>query len=284
MPGMMETLLNIGLSEATLPGLVRYTGHPRLAWYAYRRLIANYGEVVAGIATEHFEADLNALRGGCDERELDFASLREIAKRHLATYAREAGEAFPQDAQVQLQQAIAAVFASWNNAKARAYRGHAPIPLTHAASASSGVVCAEIALDEAQVRARKARGAQVLMVRRDAETADIAALDLADGMLTSAVHEPCTPRSSPASWARCAWSAERDWSSTRVAAPSLSAICYCAKAISSPSTATRVRSMPERCRSSRWSPRVCWSALSNCAAQCSERPQAILLAAGRKTL
>jgi phosphoenolpyruvate synthase/pyruvate phosphate dikinase len=58
MPGMMDTLLNIGLTDATIPGLIRLTGHPRLAWDAYRRLIANYGEVVAGIDAAHFEADL----------------------------------------------------------------------------------------------------------------------------------------------------------------------------------------------------------------------------------
>lgn len=64
MPGMMETLLNIGLSETTLPGLIRSTGNPRLAWDAYRRLIAGYGEVVAGVDAAAFEADLDAVRQG----------------------------------------------------------------------------------------------------------------------------------------------------------------------------------------------------------------------------
>ena len=122
MPGMMETLLDIGLSASTLPGLVRVSGHPRMAWDAYRRLIAGFGEVVAGIDARHFDADLDALRGEADERELDFAQLRELAARHLETYRREAGEAFPQDAHVQLRLAIGAVFASWHADKAHSYR------------------------------------------------------------------------------------------------------------------------------------------------------------------
>lgn len=122
MPGMMETLLNVGLTDATLPGLIRVSGHPRLAWDAYRRLIAAYGEIVAGIDARHFEADLDAVRGEADERSLDFADLRSLAVRHLDTFRREAGEDFPQSAPVQLEQAIRAVFASWRSDKARTYR------------------------------------------------------------------------------------------------------------------------------------------------------------------
>lgn len=122
MPGMMETLLNIGLTEETLPGLIRVSGHPRMAWDAYRRLVSGYGEVVAGIDRDHFDEDLDAVRGESDERTLDFAALRTLAARHLATYRREAGEAFPQDARAQLEQAIAAVFASWHADKAQIYR------------------------------------------------------------------------------------------------------------------------------------------------------------------
>lgn len=345
MPGMMETLLNIGLTESTLSGFVRVTGHPRLAWDAYRRLIAGYGEVVAGIDSAHFEADLDAVRGELDERLLDFAALRVLAGRHLETYRREAGEAFPQDAHAQLRQAIAAVFASWRSDKARTYRdlhgldhgmgtavtvqrmvfgnagglsgagvgftrdpssgepqpwvdflfnaqgedvvsgrrsalghgelasvapsiwedlvgicgrleqafgdmqdfeftvqdgrlfllqaragkrtalaaarialdlldegvidaatarertygldaralvqrrlaaidGGGPEPLAQASSASSGIASGEIVLDETRARARRAAGARVILVRQDAETRDIAALDLAEGLLT----------------------------------------------------------------------------------------------------
>ncbi|MDG4897042.1 PEP/pyruvate-binding domain-containing protein [Mesorhizobium sp. WSM4976] len=122
MPGMMETLLNIGLTDATLPGLIRSTGNPRLAWDAYQRLIAGYGEVVAGIEAAAFEADLGQVRMGEDERALDFAALRDLAQRHLETYRRLTKEAFPQDPVAQLQAAIAAVFRSWLSAKAVAYR------------------------------------------------------------------------------------------------------------------------------------------------------------------
>ncbi|MBC7164435.1 MAG: pyruvate, phosphate dikinase [Roseovarius sp.] len=345
MPGMMETLLNIGLSDETLPGMVRQTGHPRLAWDAYRRLVSGFGEVVAGIDAAAFEADLDAVRAGESERQLDFAAQREVTRRHLDTYRRQAGEPFPQDARAQLQAAIAAVIGSWFSEKARSYRalrglsdemgtavtvqrmvfgnagglsgagvgftrnpidgapspwvdflfnaqgedvvsgrrsaeGHevlaavAPAvwdalleatkklerhfgdmqdfeftvqngelfmlqtrdgkrspqaaarialdmldeglisletarqrtaglsaadltttvlaaedgatltPVARAATAASGVVSGEIAFDEARVRARKAAGTSVILVRRDAETRDISALDLADGLLT----------------------------------------------------------------------------------------------------
>ncbi|MDI1350899.1 PEP/pyruvate-binding domain-containing protein, partial [Aquabacterium sp.] len=122
MPGMMETLLNIGLCDATLPGLVRHSGNPRLAWDAYRRLVASYGEVVAGIPGERFEAQVAALTAGRDERTLDFAELRTLTQQHLATYAREAGRPFPQDPAAQLSEAITAVLASWQAPKAVEYR------------------------------------------------------------------------------------------------------------------------------------------------------------------
>ena len=122
MPGMMETLLNIGLCDATLPGLVRHSGNPRLAWDAYRRLVASYGEVVAGIPGERFETQVAALTAGRDERTLDFAELRTLTQQHLATYAREAGRPFPQDPVAQLSEALTAVLASWQAPKAVAYR------------------------------------------------------------------------------------------------------------------------------------------------------------------
>lgn len=122
MPGMMETLLNIGLCDATVAGMVRQTGNPRLVWDAYRRLVVTYGEVVAGLDPALFEAETVAIAGGRDERDLDFAELRAITRACLATYAREAGHAFPQDPQAQLTAAIAAVLKSWQSAKACEYR------------------------------------------------------------------------------------------------------------------------------------------------------------------
>jgi len=122
MPGMMETLLNIGLTDATLHGFVRLTGNPRLAWDAYRRLVASYGEVVLGIEANMFEADLVEMAGERSDRELDFSELRALAKRHLDTVARLHGQPFPQDPLTQLDGALQAVFASWSSDKAKLYR------------------------------------------------------------------------------------------------------------------------------------------------------------------
>lgn len=122
MPGMMETLLDIGLNDATLHGFVRLTGNPRLAWDAYRRLIAGYATIVLGLPPEPFEADLAEVAGDRGERELDFTELRALARRHLATVERSGGRPFPQDPFVQLDQAIRAVFRSWSADKACAYR------------------------------------------------------------------------------------------------------------------------------------------------------------------
>jgi len=122
MPGMMETLLDVGLCDATVPGLLRRTGNPRLVCDAYRRLVATYGEVVAGLPATLFEDAAAALFGARDERDLDFAELRTLTRRFLALYAGAAGHAFPQRPVDQLAGAIAAVFASWQSDKARAYR------------------------------------------------------------------------------------------------------------------------------------------------------------------
>lgn len=122
MPGMMETLLNIGLCDATAPGLLRATGNPRLVWDAYRRLVAGFGEVVMGVESDVFEADLAQIAAGRDERELDFAELRALTRAHLASVQRVAGQPFPQSPREQLAQAITAVFGSWQAPKARDYR------------------------------------------------------------------------------------------------------------------------------------------------------------------
>lgn len=122
MPGMMETLLDIGLNDHTVQGLLRLTGNPRLAWDAYRRLVAGFGEVVLGLPAAAFEADLAEVAGGQEERALDFAALRALTQRHLATVERLAGRPFPQDPMEQLEAAIRAVFASWSAPKAAAYR------------------------------------------------------------------------------------------------------------------------------------------------------------------
>ena len=122
MPGMMESLLNIGLCDATLPGLLRQTGNPRLVWDAYRRLIASYGEVVAGLQASLFEAEIDRATRGGDERQLDFSELRDLARGFQTIFQQNTGTAFPQDVNEQLSGAIRAVFASWEAEKAQAYR------------------------------------------------------------------------------------------------------------------------------------------------------------------
>jgi pyruvate, orthophosphate dikinase len=122
MPGMMQTLLNIGLCDATVTGLLRQTGNPRLVWDAYQRLVATYGEVVAGLPAQLFEDAASELLLGRDPHNLDFAELRALTRRFLAVYAQAARSPFPQDPAEQLAGAIDAVFASWQSAKAREYR------------------------------------------------------------------------------------------------------------------------------------------------------------------
>jgi pyruvate, orthophosphate dikinase len=122
MPGMMQTLLNIGLCDATVDGLLRQTGNPRLVWDAYRRLVAGYGEVVAGLPAQRFDEATAKLLGTRVEGELDFAELRWLTRSLLDVYAEGAGRAFPQQPAQQLAGAIEAVFASWHAPKAREYR------------------------------------------------------------------------------------------------------------------------------------------------------------------
>jgi len=125
MPGMMETVLNVGLNESSLAGLLRLTGEHRLVWDSYRRLIQAFGEIVANIPAAPFEAALEDTlhRTGVDiARRLDFRALRELAHTYLVLYRDHAGHDFPQDPFEQLAAATQAVFASWRSDKAAAYR------------------------------------------------------------------------------------------------------------------------------------------------------------------
>lgn len=122
MPGMLSTVLNIGLCDRTLPGVVALTGNPRLAWDAYRRLVASYGEVVANVSQDLFDQELARVVGGQDEHDLDFAQLRELTHGYLRVFREATGTTFPQDPYEQLQRAIDAVFSSWQSPRAREYR------------------------------------------------------------------------------------------------------------------------------------------------------------------
>jgi pyruvate,orthophosphate dikinase len=125
MPGMMETVLNIGLNAETVEALIRLTGNPRLAWDSYRRLVQSFAEVVAFLPTAPFDALVaDALKSGevDDERDLDHRDLRRLTLAMLDCYRTLTGNAFPADPQEQLGAAAAAVFRSWDATKAVSYR------------------------------------------------------------------------------------------------------------------------------------------------------------------
>lgn len=125
MPGMMDTLLNVGLNGATVRGILRLTGNPRLAWDSYRRLIQSFAETVHGANPAPFrEAVAQALarEGLRQPRELDFRSLAGLCEEFLALHEDLTGERFPQDPRLQLEAAIGAVFRSWNSGRAKTYR------------------------------------------------------------------------------------------------------------------------------------------------------------------
>lgn len=125
MPGMMETVLDIGLNPETVDGLIRQTGNPRLAWDSFRRLVQGYAEVVAGLPTAPFDALVAGALAAIDatsERELDHLSLRRLTQAMLEEYHAQAGRPFPADPAVQLMEAARAVLGSWDAPKAASYR------------------------------------------------------------------------------------------------------------------------------------------------------------------
>jgi pyruvate,orthophosphate dikinase len=125
MPGMMDTVLNLGLNDQTLKGLVALTGNERFGWDAYRRFIQMFGRIVLDIDGKLFEEALEhakARRGVKQDTELDAAALRELVAEFLSIVRREAGREFPTDPNEQLDLAIKAVFASWFGKRAHDYR------------------------------------------------------------------------------------------------------------------------------------------------------------------
>src|SRR3954462_14708006 len=117
MPGMMDTILNLGLNDDAVEGLASSTGNPRFAYDSYRRLIQMYGEVVEGVDPHRFEqalTDLKAQRGVQQDVELGANDLRELVATYKQLYADETGSPFPQDARDQLTRAVRAVFESWD--------------------------------------------------------------------------------------------------------------------------------------------------------------------------
>jgi pyruvate, orthophosphate dikinase len=131
MPGMMDTILNLGLNDDTVDGLARATGNERFAYDAYRRLIQMYGKVVDDVDAQEFERALTALKekhGVREDVELDAADLRELVEHFKEIYRHGAGSEFPQDAREQLARAVRAVFDSWDTPRAQVYRRANGIP------------------------------------------------------------------------------------------------------------------------------------------------------------
>jgi len=131
MPGMMETILNLGLNDEALAGLARATGNERFANDSYRRLIQMYGEVVEGIDAHRFEqalTDLKKARGVSHDVELGAEDLAGLVGTYKQIYEDETGRGFPQDAREQLTRAVRAVFDSWDAPRAQVYRRTYDIP------------------------------------------------------------------------------------------------------------------------------------------------------------
>ena len=125
MPGMMDTILNLGLNIETLKGLIAQTGNERFGWDAYRRFIQLFGKVALGVPDEAFDAEFEAVKeksGVKQDVALTARDLREISDRFLDVVERETGKAFPDDPMEQLEIAIKAVFDSWMGKRAVDYR------------------------------------------------------------------------------------------------------------------------------------------------------------------
>jgi pyruvate,orthophosphate dikinase len=131
MPGMMDTILNLGLNDRSVLGLARKTGNPRFAWDSYRRFVQMYGNVVLGIDKDAFEHELSAVKKKAKvsaDVDLGEKDLREVVERYEAVVKRTTGGEFPQDAREQLKGARNAVFESWQNPRAVTYRKLNDIP------------------------------------------------------------------------------------------------------------------------------------------------------------
>lgn len=131
MPGMMDTILNLGLNDDVVQGLAKRTNNPRFAYDSYRRFIQMFGDVVMSHPFEEYEALLEAMkedRGVDEDTELGDDDMIELVKQYKALYQEKQGEAFPDDPSTQLIEAVRAVFRSWDNPRANSYRRMHQIP------------------------------------------------------------------------------------------------------------------------------------------------------------
>jgi pyruvate,orthophosphate dikinase len=125
MPGMMDTVLNLGLNDDVIEGIIKKTKNPRFAYDIYRRFIDMFGDVVMGCSHEYFEEVIHAAKEKAKvhlDNELNADQLKEVVEKYKAVYRKHVGELFPQDGKVQLEHAINAVFGSWMTPRAVRYR------------------------------------------------------------------------------------------------------------------------------------------------------------------
>ncbi|HST66154.1 MAG TPA: pyruvate, phosphate dikinase [Mycobacteriales bacterium] len=131
MPGMMETVLNIGLNDSSVQGLVKQSGNERFAWDSYRRLVQMFGKTVLGIEGEHFEDILDqakSAKGTKNDLDLDASDLQQIVEQFKGVVREHGGRDFPQEPREQMDLAVRAVFNSWNADRAILYRRQERIP------------------------------------------------------------------------------------------------------------------------------------------------------------
>ena len=131
MPGMMDTILNLGLNETVVETIAAKSGNPRWAWDCYRRFIQMYSDVVMDVGKKYFEElidEMKAKKGVSQDVDLTAEDLKELASQFKAEYKEKIGEDFPDDPKKQLMGAIKAVFRSWDNPRANVYRRDNDIP------------------------------------------------------------------------------------------------------------------------------------------------------------
>lgn len=131
MPGMMDTILNLGINDVVAETIAEKTGNPRFAYDSYRRFIQMFADVVKGLSKKRFEEiidEVKAAKGIKDDLDLDENDMKELVERFKEFYRAELGEDFPTDPRTQMMEAIEAVFRSWNNERAIYYRRQNDIP------------------------------------------------------------------------------------------------------------------------------------------------------------
>ena len=131
MPGMMDTVLNIGLNDRSVEGLARLSGDERFAWDSYRRLLSMFGQTVLGLGAHDFEDEIDRLkreRRRSTDLDLSADDLHGLAKTYEGLIREHSGRDFPQDPREQLALAVRAVFDSWNTERATIYRRRERIP------------------------------------------------------------------------------------------------------------------------------------------------------------